>query len=440
MKYRISIFGLGYVGTVSLGLLSLEGHRVIGVDIDRSKLDLIRKGVSPIIEEGVQELISGAVRSGRAEATDDIAYAVQNTDISFVCVGTPANLNGSQDLSAIKRVAAQIGEALKEKSEHHVVVIRSTVPPGTVEGVIKVILEEHSKKRVGEHFGLCFQPEFLREGSSIKDYNNPPFTVVGGDSESSIEKVRQIFGHLSCNFISTSIRSAEMLKYCCNVFHAIKIVFANEIGRLCQSLEVNPHEVMNLFCQDKHLNISPAYLKPGFAFGGSCLPKDLKALLYQAKTKDVVLPMLSNVLPSNSIHIEHAINMVLSFEKRSVGMLGLSFKSGTDDLRDSPLVVMAEYLIGKGKNLKIFDPEVNLSRVTGANRRYIETTIPHIESLMSDRCEDVIKGSEVIVVGLPDKRITETLYSQCRKDQIILDLTGVADRSKISGKYYGLCW
>lgn len=440
MKYRISVFGLGYVGTISLGLLSLEGHRVIGVDIDQNKLGLLRKGISPIIEEGVQELIAGVVKSGRVEATDDMAYAVQNTDISFVCVGTPANLNGSQDLGAIKRVAAQIGDALKEKSEHHVVVIRSTVPPGTVEGVIKVILEEHSKKRLGQHFGLCFQPEFLREGSSIKDYNNPPFTIVGGDSEHSIEMVRQIFGHLSCDFISTSIRSAEMLKYCCNVFHAIKIVFANEIGRLCQALEVNPHEVMNLFCRDRHLNISPAYLKPGFAFGGSCLAKDLKALLYQAKSKDVVVPMLSNVLPSNSIHIEHAVNMVLSFEKRSVGMLGLSFKSGTDDLRDSPLVVMAEFLIGKGKNLKIFDPEVNLSRVTGANRRYIETTIPHIESLMADRCEDVIEGSEVVVVGLPDKRITEMLYSKCRKDQIILDLTGAADRGKISGKYYGLCW
>lgn len=238
MKYRISVFGLGYVGTISLGLLSLEGHRVIGVDIDQNKLGLLRKGISPIIEEGVQELIAGVVKSGRVEATDDMAYAVQNTDISFVCVGTPANLNGSQDLGAIKRVAAQIGDALKEKSEHHVVVIRSTVPPGTVEGVIKVILEEHSKKRLGQHFGLCFQPEFLREGSSIKDYNNPPFTIVGGDSEHSIEMVRQIFGHLSCDFISTSIRSAEMLKYCCNVFHAIKIVFANEIGRPAKPLRL----------------------------------------------------------------------------------------------------------------------------------------------------------------------------------------------------------
>jgi GDP-mannose 6-dehydrogenase len=309
-----------------------------------------------------------------------------------------------------------------------------------VEEIIKVILEEQSKKRVGEHFGLCFQPEFLREGSSIKDYNNPPFTVVGGDSERSIEPIRQIFGHLSNDLISTSIRAAEMLKYCCNVFHALKITFANEIGRLCQALDVNPHEVMSLFCRDTHLNISTAYLKPGFAFGGSCLPKDMQALLYLAKTRDVDVPMLSHVLPSNSIHVERAINMVLELKKRSVGMLGLSFKSGTDDLRNSPLVVMAEHLIGKGMNLKIFDSEVNLSRISGANRRYIETTIPHIGSLMKERCEEVIEGSEVVVVGLPDKQIMEVLYSKCRPDHIVLDLVGVVNKSKIAGKCYGLCW
>ena len=440
MKCGISIFGLGYVGTVSLGCLALEGHRVIGVDIDRNKLDFIREGISPIIEEGIRELIEEAMRSGRVEVTDDAAYAIQNTDVSFVCVGTPSNSNGSQDISAIKRIIAQIGEALREKTDYHVVIIRSTVPPGTVEEVIKVILEEHTNKRMGEHFGLCFQPEFLREGSSIKDYNNPPFTIVGGDSERSIDRVRQVFGHLPCDFISTSIRAAEMLKYCCNVFHAVKIVFANEIGRICKAIDLNPHEVMNLFCRDTHLNISSAYLKPGFAFGGSCLPKDLQALLYLAKTKDVVVPMLSHVLPSNSIHVERAISMVLSFGKRSAGMLGLSFKSGTDDLRNSPLVVMAEHLIGKGMNLKIFDSEVNLSRISGANRRYIETTIPHIGSLMKERCEEVIEGSEVVVVGLPDKPVMEILYSKCRADHIILDLVGIVDESKIPGKYYGLCW
>lgn len=440
MKYGISIFGLGYVGTVSLGCLALEGHRVVGVDIDWSKLEFIKKGISPIIEDGVSKLIADAVKSGRVEVTDDVLYAILRTEVSFVCVGTPANSNGSQNLSAIKRIAAQIGGALREKSDYHVVVIRSTVPPGTVEEVIKVILEEHSKKKMGEHFGLCFQPEFLREGSSIKDYNNPPFTVVGGDSGRSIEPIRQIFGHLSGDFICTSIRAAEMLKYSCNVFHAVKIVFANEIGRLCQALNVNPHEVMNLFCRDKHLNISPAYLKPGFAFGGSCLPKDLQALLYMAKIKDVDVPMLSNVLPSNSIHIQCAIDIVLSLGKRSVGMLGLSFKSGTDDLRNSPLVVMVEHLIGKGMNLKIFDSEVNFSRISGANLRYIETTIPHIGSLMKDRCEEVLEGAEVIVVGLPDRQIVEILYSKCRPDQIVLDLVGTVDKGKISGKYYGLCW
>jgi GDP-mannose 6-dehydrogenase len=440
MEIGISIFGLGYVGTVSLGCLSAEGHRVIGVDIDPNKLDLVRKGISPIIEEGVCELIAETVKNGRMEVTDDVAYAVHNTEISFVCVGTPSATNGSQDLGALKRITTQIGDALKEKTDYHVVVIRSTVPPGTVSGEIKTLLEDQSGKKVGEHFGLCFQPEFLREGSSIKDYRNPPFTVIGGDSERSVEKVHQIFSHLPCEFVSTSIKAAEMLKYCCNVFHAVKITFANEVGRLCQALDVDAHEVMDLVCRDKHLNISPAYLKPGFAFGGSCLPKDLQGLLYLAKSRDVELPMLSHVLPSNSVHIGQAINIVLGFGKRSIGMLGLSFKSGTDDLRNSPLVVMAEHLIGKGMNLKIFDPEVNLARISGANRNYIENAIPHISSLMVSTCEEAVEGSEVVILGLPDEAIIKSLHAVCRPDHAVVDLVGTKLRGHIAGKYYGLCW
>jgi len=440
MKPKISIFGLGYVGVVSLGCLYSEGYEVIGVDIDSTKVESIKKGISPIIEKGMQELIAEAAKSGLTEFTNDVAYAILNSDISLVCVGTPAISNGDQDITAIKRVAEQIGEAMRHKSDYHVIVIRSTVIPGTVEEIIKPMLEQNSDKKSGKDFSLCFQPEFLREGSSIKDFKNPPFTVVGHNSGNSIGMVRQVFGNLPCDFIATSIRTAEMVKYCCNVFHALKITFANEIGRMCQAINVNSNEVMDLLCRDTQLNISPAYLRPGFAFGGSCLPKDLKALLYLAKMKDVVLPTISHILPSNRIHIDHAIDMVLRTNKKSVGMLGLSFKSGTDDLRASPLIIMAEQLIGKGINLKIYDPEVYISRLIGANRRYIEATIPHIASLMVDKCEDVIEGSPVIILGLPDKEIVEKLYQNCKKDQIVFDLVGIVDTSKIPGDYSGVCW
>ena len=440
MNLRISIFGLGYVGTVSLGCLSREGHRVIGVDIDPTKRDLIRQGLPPIIEDGMKELIAEAVAGTSVEVTDDGTYAIHNSDISFVCVGTPSNSNGSQDLSAIKRLSIHFGNAMRSKSDYHVFVVRSTVVPGTVEDIIKPIIEKHSGKKIGEHFGLCFQPEFMREGSSIKDFNNPPYTIVGGDSERSVEMVRKVFGHLPCEFISTPIRIAEMLKYANNTFHALKMTFANEIGRVCQAFGVESYELMELVCCDTHLNISSAYMKPGFAFGGSCLPKDLKALLYVAKSKDVRVPMLSHVLPSNTLHIHHAIDMVIEKGRRSVGMIGLSFKSGTDDLRESPMVLMAEHFIGKGMELMIYDPLVSVSRLIGANRRYIEESIPHIASLMCDRVEDLIERSQVLVVGLQDKLLLDKLYAMCRKDHFVLDLVGIADREKILGQYRGVCW
>ena len=440
MKLKISIFGLGYVGIVSLGCLYSEGYKIIAVDIDSTKLELLRKGISPIIEEGIQELIAESVKSGRTEFTDDVAYAILNSDISFVCVGTPVNPRGDQDLTSIKRVAKQLGGAMQRKSNHHVFVIRSTVIPGTVEKIIKPILEQNSGKKSGKDFDLCFQPEFLREGCSIRDFRNPPMTVVGCDSEIPIEKLQQLFGSLPCDFITTSIRAAEMLKFCCNIFHALKVTFTNEIGRMCQAINVDSHEIMDLFCRDTQLNISPAYLKPGFAFGGSCLPKDLKALLYLAKMKDVDMPLISQILPSNKIHIEHAIDMILETKEKSVGMLGLSFKTSTNDLRESPLVTLAEQLIGKGINLKIFDPEVNISSLIGTNRLYIEATIPHIASLMLDRCEDVIERSRVIILGLSDRNMAEKLYHNCRKDHIIFDFAGVVNRSNILGDYYGICW
>ncbi|MEQ8272044.1 MAG: nucleotide sugar dehydrogenase [Deltaproteobacteria bacterium] len=437
---RISIFGLGYVGAVSAGCLARDGHDVVGCDIDQTKLDLLASGKTPIIEEGMEDLIANAAKGGHLSVTNDAEEAVQKSDVSLICVGTPSTRTGGQDLTAVKRLAEQLGRALAKKGSYHAFVMRSTVLPGTVENVVGPLLEEHSGLKLGQDFGLCFQPEFLREGSSIKDYDNPPFTVVGTNDERPAEMLRELFGHLPCEFVTTTITSAEMLKMCCNTFHALKITFANEVGRISQALGVDSHEVMRLVCEDRQLNISPAYMKPGFAFGGSCLPKDVKALMALAKTNDVEVPMLKGIMPSNQIHIDHAIDWVLHSGKRKVGMIGLSFKSGTDDLRESPLVTMAERFIGKGLNLEIFDPEVNVARLMGANRRYIEESIPHISQLMRTDAKSVIDAADVVVVGLRDKPLMATLHESARDDQLILDLVNVPDRDKLAGTYRGVCW
>lgn len=437
---KISVFGLGYVGAVSVGCLARDGHDVVGVDIDETKLDLIRDGRSPVIEEGIQELIAEGVSAGRISVTSGTREAIEGTDVSFICVGTPPLPNGGQDLGAVTGLSAQIGEALARKDGFHVLVMRSTVLPGTVEQSLKPIIEERSGKAAGRDFGLCFQPEFLREGSSIKDYYNPPYTVVGASDERSVAAVREIFGQLPGEFFSTTIPTAEMVKYCCNAFHALKVTFANEIGRVCQRIGVDSHAVMDLVCQDRKLNISRAYLRPGFAFGGSCLPKDLKALVQLAVHSDIKVPVLEHILPSNTIHVEHAVDTVIASGKRSIGMIGLSFKSGTDDLRESPLVIMAERFIGKGFDLKIYDPEVNVSRLIGANRRFINETIPHIASLMDDDCTKVIEESDVVVVGLQDEEPISALKSLLRPDQIVLDLIGIPDRGAIKAEYHGVCW
>jgi GDP-mannose 6-dehydrogenase len=437
---RISVFGLGYVGAVSAACLARDGHRVIGCDIDETKLELIRSGRTPIVEDGMPELIAAAHRSGRLTATDNPGHALQDSELSFVCVGTPSLRGGGQDLTALRRLSEQIGVALKGKPQFHVIVIRSTVLPGTTDELVKPVIETQSGKRAGVDFGLCFQPEFLREGSSIRDYDHPPYTVIGVDTERSARTLREVFGHLPGEFITTAVRTAEMLKYCCNAFHAVKITFANEIGRIGQSLGVDARAVMDLVCRDTRLNISPAYLKPGFAFGGSCLPKDLKALLHAARSRDGEVPMLTSLLPSNAVHLDHAVELVLGTRKRSVGLLGLSFKAGTDDLRDSPFVSMAERLIGKGLDLKIYDPAVNIARLMGANRRYIEETIPHVSSLMKGTSEEVIQQSDVIVVGLREQSIVENLYEHTREGHVIIDLVNVPERRHLKGTYYGVCW
>ena len=436
---KISIFGLGYVGAVSMACLARDGHDVVGVDLDPSKLELIRRGRSPIVEEGIQELTANVVASGRVHVTDDVGEAVHATCVSFICVGTPSSPNGSQDLSAVRRVAEQIGEALQSKREYHTIVMRSTIQPGSMEQVVKAGIESTSGKKANVEFGLCFQPEFLREGTSIKDYDNPPFTVIGCEDDRAAAVLREVFGHLPCEFLTTSIGVAEMLKYACNAFHAVKITFANEIGRLSQSVGVDARQVMDLVCKDTRLNISPAYMKPGFAFGGSCLPKDLRALTYVGKLNDVTTPMLGNVMGSNRAHIDHALDLVMNSGRRKVGMIGLSFKAGTDDLRESPLVTVAERLIGKGYDLRIYDPEVNLSRLLGANKRYIEHSIPHIGSLMSDDCVAVIDHAEVLIVGLASGDLPALIRQHARPDQLLVDFIGLPP-PRAPAEYKGMCW
>lgn len=436
----ISIFGLGYVGAVSLACLARDGHRVIGVDIDQTKLDLIAAGRTPVVEEGMVALMADVVASGRVSLTRDTRDAIMRSEISLICVGTPSAPNGSQDQTAMLRLAGDLGAAMRDKSAPHVFVFRSTLVPGTVEDVLRPLIESGSGKKDGADFHVCFQPEFLREGSSIRDYDKPPFTIVGANNDMPVVALRRLFGHLPCEFYSTSVRAAEMVKYCCNNFHALKITFANEMARLCERLGVDPFEVMDLVCKDHQLNISPAYLKPGFAFGGSCLPKDLRATTYLGKMGDVELPMLGGIMPSNRAHIDHAIAKVLGTGKRRVGMIGLAFKTGTDDLRESPLVLLAEHLIGKGLSLAIYDPDVHLSNLLGANRRFIESHVPHIGALIRREIESVIAESEVLVVGLGDKDTVAALKKNVRADQIVLDLVNIGDRSRLRGEYVGLCW
>ncbi|WPC67646.1 nucleotide sugar dehydrogenase [Rhodoferax ferrireducens] len=437
---KISIFGLGYVGAVSLACLSRDGHDVIGVDIDRTKLDLIMAGKTPVVEEGMVDLMARVAASGKVTVTTDARAAVLDSEISLVCVGTPSAANGSQDQGAILRLAEEIGRAIAEKQEPHVVVFRSTLVPGTVEDVLRPIIEAQSGKKEGEDFFLCFQPEFLREGSSIRDYDKPPFTVVGANHAYPVERLRELFGQLPCKFLETTVRSAEMMKYCCNNFHALKITFANETARLCDALGVDAFEVMDLMCQDTHLNISRAYLKPGFAFGGSCLPKDLRATTYLAKIHDVEIPMLAGIMPSNRDHLDLALQKLLATGKRKIGFVGLSFKTGTDDLRESPLVSLAEQLIGKGMQLSIYDPEVRLAQLLGANRSFIEKRLPHIGQMLRGEIEGVIDESEVLVVGLADQAVFDTLASRCRPDQVVLDLVNLPNRAVIRAKVEGLCW
>jgi GDP-mannose 6-dehydrogenase len=436
---RISIFGLGYVGAVSAGCLANEGHEVIGVDPFQTKVDMINAGQSPIIEAHIGEIISENARAGRLRATCDSTEAMLGTDLSFVCVGTPSQTNGNLDLRFIRRVCEQIGQGLKHKATRHTVVIRSTIVPGTMHKIVIPILEEFSGKRAGIDFGVCTNPEFLREGSAVKDFHSPPKTIIGEMDRASGDMLAVLYSHLDAPLIRTDLKTAEMIKYVDNSWHALKIGFANEIGNLCKSFHIDGHEVMRIFCQDKKLNISPAYLLPGFAFGGSCLPKDLRALAYQAKIHDLELPIMSSILPSNEMQVARGLQLIMDKGHKRIGVLGFSFKAGTDDLRESPIIEVIERLLGKGHDLRIFDKNVNIASLVGANRDFILNRIPHISKLMVGDIDAVLRHAQTVVIGNMDPDF-RTVPSRLRDDQLLVDFVRITDRRSEEGKYDGICW
>ncbi|MGC2327033.1 MAG: nucleotide sugar dehydrogenase [Candidatus Sulfotelmatobacter sp.] len=436
---RISVFGLGYVGTVSAGCLADDGHEVVGVDPVPTKVDLINRGQSPIIETTIGEIITATVKAGRLRATSDPVEAIRETELSFVCVGTPSQANGNLDLRYIRRICEQIGEALKSKSVRHTVVIRSTILPGTMHKMVIPTLEEFSGKKAGIDFGVCNNPEFLREGSAVKDFRQPPKTVIGESDQASGDILAALYEKLDAPLIRTNLESAEMVKYVDNSWHALKIGFANEIGNLCKSLDLDAHVVMNIFCQDRKLNISPAYLLPGFAFGGSCLPKDLRALSYQAKMQDLQLPILSSILPSNEIQITRGVQLITEKGHTRVGILGFSFKTGTDDLRESPLIEVIERLIGKGYDLRIYDKNVNIASLVGANRDFILNHIPHISKLMVADIDAVLNHAQTVVIGNNDPDF-KAVPGRLHEGQFLVDFVRVIEGSGKSGNYDGICW
>jgi len=435
---KLSVFGLGYVGCVAAACLADAGHDVAGVDVNPTKVEIINSGKSPIIEDGIGELIAKVVAAGRLSATTDSARAIRDSDISLVCVGTPSNQNGSLHLRHVEQVCAEIGAALKNKNERHVIVIRSTMLPGTVENTVVPVLEETSGKKAVKDFGICINPEFLREGSSLKDYHSPPFTLIGADDEQTTSAVQSLYADIKAPVFVTSLKTAEMVKYVCNCFHALKVTFANEVGNICKALQIDSHEVMQVFCQDTKLNLSPYYLKPGFAFGGSCLPKDLRAINYKAKELDVEVPVLSAILPSNRLQIERAIEMVVRSGKKRVGVLGFSFKAGTDDLRESPIVTLIETLIGKGFELAIYDRHVSVAKLVGANKEYIEREIPHISKLMRSDIDAVLNDSDIVIIGNQAEEF-RGVAERLRDGQQLIDLVRLYDRTS-NENYQGICW
>ncbi len=437
---KVSVFGLGYVGCVSAACLAGMGHKVVGVDVNPVKVELIRNGMPPVVEERIGELTRQVVEDGGFEATDDVASAIEATDISLVCVGTPSASNGSLSTIHLERVAEQIGAELRRLDRRHTIVFRSTMLPGTCEDLLVPILERASGRRAGIDFGVAVNPEYLREGTSVSDFHNPPKTVIGELDRASGDAVAGLYEGLPGETFRVQIRVAEMTKYVDNAFHALKIGFANEIGAICQAYGLDSHRVMDVFVADRKLNISPAYLRPGFAFGGSCLPKDVRGLVHAARRADVDAPILSHLLPSNQAHLRRAFDAVVASGRRRIGLFGLSFKPGTDDLRESPLVELAELLVGKGYDLRIYDANVSISRLMGANREYMEQRLPHLGDLLGDSAQAVLQHAEVCIVGCKDDAVLALLADP--GDRIVVDLVRLPDAEsrRLHEGYVGLGW
>jgi GDP-mannose 6-dehydrogenase len=427
---KVSIFGLGYVGAVSAGCLAEVGHNIIGIDRDKFKVDYINQGKSPVIEKDLDNLIKKNIQSGNLTATDDPMRAVLETDLSFICVGTPSHTNGDINLAYIKRVSKDIGKALAAKNDYHLIVARSTMLPGTINKTVIPILEKYSGKISGKHFGVVYNPEFLREASAVSDFFDPPKTVIGAADKEDSEKVAELYGKIKAPIFHTSIKVAEMIKYVDNSFHALKIVFANEIGLLCKNLNIDSHQVMKIFCEDKKLNLSSRYLKPGFAFGGSCLPKDLRSLTYFAKHADLILPVLNSIIPSNQSLIQYSINLIKSKRKRKIGVLGFAFKAGTDDLRESPVISLIETLLGQGYEISIYDKNVSLALLRGANKKFIENT---------EDMEILLSFADIIVIGNSSEEF-KNIAHKVKKNQIVIDLVRALKDFEAQDTYEGLLW
>lgn len=435
---NLSIFGLGYVGAVSCACFAKLGHQVWGVDINQHKIDLINSGKSPIVEKDLEEYIAEGVAKGKIEALKQVQQAVHTSDVSIVCVGTPSQLNGNIDLSYIYKVCLQIGEALKDKSGFHSILIRSTVVPGTVKECTEIIANASGKQNLID-FAVGSNPEFLREGTAIYDFWNPPYTIIGTNSKKTETQIKELYKDIDAPIYTLKPEESEMIKYANNNFHAMKITFANEIGNICKALQVDGHKVMDIVAKDTKLNLSPYYLKPGFAFGGSCLPKDVRGLNYRAKLLDVKTPLLNSLLESNDYQVQRGLQMVFETGKRKVGVLGFAFKAGTDDMRESPMITLIETLIGKGYDLSLYDSNVLLSKLMGKNKDYIIGHIPHISRLLKESIQEVIDNSDVIVIGNKASEFKEVL-PQISKDKIVIDLVRI-DTERSSGEnYQGICW
>ena len=438
---NVSVFGLGYVGSVTAACLASKGHKVVGVDVNADKVNAIKHGQSPVLEPGLDCLIRDAISKGNLLATQDAAAAVAHGDVSLVCVGTPSDPNGNLNFADLDRVYTEIGRALAGMSSFKVITLRSTVLPGTLSTRLLPLLRSKSGKQEAVDFGAAANPEFLREGSGVTDFNNPPFTIIGQTDSRAGDMLAALYSGISAPIFRTDPDTACMVKYASNAFHALKVTFAGEIGELCKRTGVDGTEVMKIFCQDTHLNISPRYLRPGFAFGGSCLPKDLRALLYLARHSDVQAPVIESILPSNRLRIQRAVELILQDNRRNVGIIGLSFKPGTDDLRESPIVDLVETLIGKGLRARIYDQDLNLSRLIGSNRAFIERAIPHISGMVCASLEEVVESSDIIVVAHDPREGRERLITLLKPGQLLVDFVKiVSERDQCFAAYKGICW